>query len=141
MREIKFRGKRIDNGEWVYGFIVRTKDGSFICYDGQYDDDLFISPENILIPVNPETVGQFTGLRDKNGTEIYDDDITKYSYISPMDGMEKFYIWVVAIKNGMYWLKHIGEKKHYDSSLYLKFTQIEVIGNIHENPSLLEVSR
>ena len=82
---------------------------------------------------------QFAGVRDKNGKDIYQDDIVKYSYISPLDSEEKSYIWVVKYENGMYWLRHIGGLKHYDSSLFLKFTQIEVIGNAHEHPELLEV--
>ncbi len=83
----------------------------------------------------PIEVYEYTGLHDKNGKEIYEGDIVKFSYISPLDQKEKSYIWVVRYGNGMYWLRHI--KHYYDSTLYLKFTQIEVVGNIYENPEFL----
>jgi len=52
---------------------------------------------------------------------------------------KRSHTWVVKYENGMYWLRHIGELKHYDSALLITFREIEVIGNIHDNPELLEV--
>ena len=73
MRTIKFRGKRIDNGEWVEGYLfvttfsTTTKTGLATCIQVVKDDIHYSSHE-----VNPATVGQFTGLVDKNGKDVYD---------------------------------------------------------------------
>ena len=65
MREYKFHGKRIDNGEWVYGFLIQYENGWFIC---NFIGDAY------QYEVDPSTVGQFTGMKDKNGREIYEGD-------------------------------------------------------------------
>ena len=84
------------------------------------------------------TYMQFTGLKDKNGKDIYEGDIVEYSYLSALDNKRKSSKWVVEYETGMYWLRDINKMSQYDSSLFLKFTRIEVVGNVRENSKLLE---
>lgn len=75
-REIKFKAKRIDNGKWVYGSLIRSTAG---IKERAYIVDNFSSMSDYsVISVDPSTVCQFTGLKDKNGTPIYEGDIVIY---------------------------------------------------------------
>lgn len=112
MREILFRGKYTINGEWIFGFLVSENNiGNLVEF----------------APVIPTTVGQFTGLTDKNGKKIFEGDILKAIAGNPVG--EPIVANVVPNLNDyelMWDIEHSYE--------------LEIIGNIHDNPALLEVS-
>lgn len=121
MREILFRGKRKDNGEWEQGDLDR---GLFANID-------FISyfktiGERVSYEVIPETVGQYTGLTDKNGKKIFEGDIIlfdeEYGHIEYDDLDAQF---ILSFDT---WVTTFGIVNSRD---------VEVIGNIHDNPELL----
>ena len=122
MREIKFRGKSIESGEWVYGDLRTTGDEITINY-------LIIASEsglhiNMSIPVDPDTVGQFIGLHGKSGEDIYEGDIVRSASTR---------LFEVRYELGAY------RGKHGDSKIVLEDdSYYEVIGNIFDTPKLLQ---
>ena len=135
MREIIFRGKRIDNGEWVYGGILQTDNWSEISVVTDYYGSMYEPPscEVDSYEVIPETVGQYTGLTDKNGTKIFEGDIVKGLFVFGEISS------VVIFKYGSFGIEwNIDEIKVLDPFLGLRNIECEVIGNIHDNPELLK---
>lgn len=128
MRDIKFRGKRIDNGEWVYGYYWKSmiKDSQYIIIGNISDMQLY--------PVIPETVGQFTGLTDKNDVEIYEGDVYKTTKYSGTPG--KFYRFIGQILYAPTSFIVNGVKQYFGMNSDLNALGI-VIGNIHDNPELI----
>lgn len=141
MREILFKAKRIDNGEWVEGWLFLTKDNTYIAYASQFDDDLFLSPKNIFIAVDIETICQYTGLTDKNDNKIWENDVVK-CYADTDDLGNDLYFFYKVIWHELYhcwWLSDI----HTLEDEYLHEynpSDIEVIGNTFDNPELLKGS-
>lgn len=135
MREILFRGKRIDNGEWVYGDL-----------DQYYDTITYIRSWVKIVPyleaverkffsIQKETAGQYTGMKDKNGQNIFEADIVRTVY----DGIEK--IFVVVWDNEELDFKATNGRENYGPGGFrylLCCEEVEVIGNIHDNPELIK---
>ncbi len=123
MREIKFRAKMIDDSSWVSGGGVWT----FERCTALFGEDENGNP--VVHSINPETVGQFTGLLDKNGKEIYEGDVLHQDNYSD---------WVVVWENAGFHIYNVCNPGNYWP--HLKSGR-EVIGNIYEHPELLTERR
>lgn len=140
MREIEFRGKDL-NGVWRYGslannvffysdtkkpvpYIIDVQNVDYFCLADLEDDEGFYE-------TRPETVGQFTGISDKNGRRIYEGDVVKHikGLVKNEQGqfVDDFEIEVVKFEYAGFSIGHLALIK-----------DLEVIGNIHDNPELLE---
>lgn len=148
MKEIIFRGKRKDNGEWVEGFFgikgecnsrkekycIMQSTLTASAYDTYFTD----------YDVDPESVGQFTGISDKNGTPIFEGDLLE-SRIS--ENPEDWKIWRVGFEDGTFTFesvrKSVKSRRKYRHELNMlcidevKFYGLVLIGNIYDNPELL----
>ena len=146
MRETIYRGKRVDNGEWVNGKnIICFKNsktgeerfhimpsGSQISASEDVDGNVFALLAPIL-HVTTSTIGQSTGMTDMNGNEIFEGDIVKISH-----GGSTYYA-KIEWDDGSFWVtNHDIQMPSYISEV--SKTYLEVIGNIHDNPELLEVT-
>lgn len=142
MREIKFRGKRLDNGEWIYGSLLVShfkddkKERYFIT---QFSGNYTFEHE-----VDPATVGQFTGLKDKSGREIWEGDIFKEDGSGIVRSVFRVPGGLAFEDNPVsFGYDHRAPVYPYSSIAEMQNVSwlsqcCEVIGNIHDNPELLK---
>lgn len=161
MRTIKFRGKRFDNGEWVVGDLLHIAGGCLIYFGSNTDtSEPDIEKSNPIAVeffkdeiavVDPDTVGQFTGLYDKNGKDIYEGDILKgrtnkwkmESKPAPYDFIG-YVRWEGQCDVGLQWvlttLDSVGSAplNWYVNCVAIDYSTGVIIGNIHDNPELIK---
>ena len=126
MREILFRGKRVRDGEWEFGSFVLPNFITVPMGEEIYGSEI----------VDPETVGEYTGLTDKNGNRIFEGDIIEVDriYDTPQPRPRRFEVeWEES--SGFFPLTVYGDNGDY----FIDTDYCEVIGNIHDNPEFLEV--
>ncbi len=132
-REILFRGKQLDNGEWVEGFLLAFEAGQINegrCFILPFASSVRVELGSYafggFVEVDPATVGQYTGMPDKNGTKIFEGDLLKYT------GYEDDTPYRVFWKNTGW---HIQYKNRQPDSLGISLPEDwEIIGNIYDNP-------
>lgn len=143
MREIIFRGKRLDNGEWVEGvYMPHYYSSRFGKVAAIFTNDDVLC-KTYRFPVDPETVGQYTGLKDKNGKPIFEGDIVTYDN-SPYNAYCTPHIGVIVWRKWAWHLKYIeyGFTNYYPVGSEDFFgAKSELIGNIHDNPESMGGSK
>lgn len=130
-REILFKAKRKDNGEWVEGYMVKYPSGKVEIFKKCVElPDVLLRCE-----VDPKTICEYAGLKDKNGKEIWENDILR------RDGY-----WDIRIEfeNGVFMVRNTDKVQYINRVVYTPISifdikMYEVIGNIFDNPELLEV--
>lgn len=146
---ITLDGKKI-KGEWVYGSLIELGKKKYICFADECHD--IMNAGALSFEVIPKTIGQFTGLLDKNKNKIFEDDILQIWHENPYNHkLHKDCLGVVVFKNGLFGYQEINDKYKFvyqiessdidfnpNESDYKLF---EVIGNIHDNPELLKRSQ
>ena len=140
-REIKFRGKRVNGGEWVYGMAISN--GTI---KRKINNIFFEVAENKWVGVLPETLGQYTGLKDKDGKEIYEGDILKtprgfigqvvFGRAEEECRHKVFGRMVIDCYTTYGWIFVRGDG--YRCAIDDELLEGEIIGNIHDNPELMK---
>lgn len=133
MRKIEFRGKTVDGGEWIYGDLIQMDDECYIQHteyvsQGEWDSSYTDCVGEV---VDTETVGQYTGLTDKNGTKIFEGDIVEY-----ITGKDFSNVAQIIFKDCQFLCKDI-HNRMITQPAFMN-VEFEVIGNIYDNPELLK---
>lgn len=134
MREILFRGKRVDKGEWIVGFFAQSGERAYILIDNDFAVG-YVKMKEVV----PETVGQYTDLTDKNGKRIFEGDIVQYQPEYEPASLRSFVVYFADKYN--YPAFDLAEHNYEANGLQCAHEEggCEVIGTIYDNPELLEV--
>lgn len=148
MRDIAFRGKRVDNGKWTEGYYVCLNEKVHFIYSGYAETNCgnYYADRDEVIP---ETVGQYAGLTDKNGTKIFEGDIVRIAYWFGWDDEqqknvpeEEYISKVYSIDGCPFCVDLIHDDGDMTPLAWIGWVyddvEVEVIGNIHDNPELLK---
>ena len=145
-REMVFKAKRIDNGEWVEGIPFKIEEKYYMMIPDTTNSIIGTYSANIYcIEINIDTLCQHTGLTDKNGNKIWENDVVKKPFYTDCDayansekyvGIVKFinYEWVIETKNN----NRVGIRPFVDALAYTHDIEyFEVVGNVFDNPELI----
>ena len=126
------RGKRLDTGEWIYGVLLQKPDGS-----------LYIVMNQKNYAVDPDTVGRYTGLRDRMNAQIFHAHILHVVIPSgSKDSFDDYDVGYVVLHNDKYCLQTVRMSRPLQPLLdWCDWCRVEIIGNIHDNPEVLQVFR
>lgn len=126
MREILFRAKRKDNGEWAYGYLYGIWERRYICWG-------MTNSVPYMKEVIPETISQYTGLTDKNGNKIWENDIVN----CPQEECCGKISWNES-ESGFFFCVLLEDGRFEEEHIYDYVDDLEVIGNVFDNADLLE---
>lgn len=141
--EIEFRGKDIKTGEWRYGVPIFTayEEKCFICTNDSRGIGIFTAQSllRFLHKIDPKTVGQYTNVNTHQEEKIFEGDIAKTSYIRAYGIAEYTTIPIIGVVEFLEGTWVINNRVNDMIPLWSETNEIEILGNIHDNPELLEV--
>ena len=123
MREIKFKAKRLDNGEWVKGDLAHSLDGGLNIFGFTRENG--VDGYSGVHLIDPKTVCQFTGLKDCEGKEVWEGDIVHDSY--DLCGIDNLYEVVYIEEEGMFAFKSLDKVDNYEP--FVNLFEVYVVGN------------
>ena len=137
LRPIRFRGFNKKRGIWLYGNYILNRGAHFIAPQEFADGKTWEDYE-----VEQESIGQYTGLTDKNGKEIYDGDIVSHPWKDPIFGVfvetGQFVHSTICFNNGAFVVNYRLQGEYIYLQDFVRLKCLEVVGNIHDNPELLK---